>query len=149
MIAKIKNFLNTLSETDEKDSEDDYVLAIASLFCEVCNADQCITNEETNTIRHTLVKMFAIDNTQANDLISSAQEQIKAANSLYEFSDKLRGLSAQMRINLISAMWEVAYADNELDPIEEMIIRKVAQLIYVNHNDFIRTKLAVIAQKDS
>ena len=40
-------------------------------------------------------------------------------------------------------MWQVAYADNVLDPIEEAIIRKVAELLYVNHSDFIRAKLSV------
>ena len=40
-------------------------------------------------------------------------------------------------------MWEVAYADGHLDVMEEALIRKVAGLIYVNHSDFIRAKLAV------
>jgi len=30
--------------------------------------------------------------------------------------------------------------------MEEALIRKVAALIYVNHSDFIRTKLAVIPE---
>jgi len=43
-------------------------------------------------------------------------------------------------------MWQVAYADGHLDEMEEALIRKVATLIYVNHSDFIRTKLAVMPQ---
>ncbi len=86
-----------------------------------------------------------MDKTQINELMVSAKNISQEANSLFEFTDKLRGLSAEMRINLVTAMWEVAYADGELDPIEEMIIRKVSQLIYVSHNDFIRTKLTVLS----
>lgn len=63
--------------------------------------------------------------------------------SLYEFTDQLRDLEHQQRFELIQSMWQVAYADHHLDPIEEAIIRKVAELLYVNHNDFIRAKLSV------
>ena len=37
-------------------------------------------------------------------------------------------------------MWQIAYADGELDKYEEYIIRRVSELIYVAHNDFIRAK---------
>ena len=40
-------------------------------------------------------------------------------------------------------MWQVAYADDHLDPIEEAVIRKVAELLYVNHSEFIRAKLSI------
>lgn len=43
-------------------------------------------------------------------------------------------------------MWLVAFADQHLDPVEEAIIRKVAELLYVNHSDFIRAKLTVSPQ---
>jgi uncharacterized tellurite resistance protein B-like protein len=39
-------------------------------------------------------------------------------------------------------MWEVAYADGRLDRYEEHMIRQVADLLYLSHSDFIRTKLA-------
>jgi uncharacterized tellurite resistance protein B-like protein len=37
-------------------------------------------------------------------------------------------------------MWRVAYADERLDKYEEHLIRKISDLIYVSHRDFIRTK---------
>jgi uncharacterized tellurite resistance protein B-like protein len=39
-------------------------------------------------------------------------------------------------------MWKVAYADGDLDKYEESIIRKVADLLYIWHSDFVNTKLA-------
>ncbi len=32
-------------------------------------------------------------------------------------------------------MWEVAYADGEIDPLEDAVIRKTAELLYVDHSD--------------
>ena len=46
-------------------------------------------------------------------------------------------------MELIKNMWEVAYADGNLDRYEEHLIRRVAELLYVSHSDFIKTKLAV------
>ncbi len=45
------------------------------------------------------------------------------------------------RWNTESALWEVAFADAAASPFEEHLIRKLADLIYVDHADFIRAKL--------
>jgi len=38
-------------------------------------------------------------------------------------------------------MWAVAYANGNLDKYEEHLIRRVAELTYVAHEDYIRAKL--------
>ena len=45
------------------------------------------------------------------------------------------------RIKLIESMWKIAYADGNIDKYEEHIIRKVSNLIYVAHSDFIKAKI--------
>ncbi len=37
-------------------------------------------------------------------------------------------------------MWQIAYADGQLDKYEEYMIRRVTELTYVSHSDFIRAK---------
>ena len=46
-------------------------------------------------------------------------------------------------------MWEVAHADGEIDPLEDAVIRKSAELLYVDHSEFIRAKLSVTEAKNS
>ncbi|WP_019614366.1 TerB family tellurite resistance protein [Psychromonas ossibalaenae] len=144
MIAKIKDFLNSMIETDASASEEDHRIAIVSLLCEVCNANHSIADKEEEAVVRTLSKLLHIDTDKAQELLEIGKEEIKSSNSLFDFTSQLSHLDSESRIRLISAMWEVAYADNHLDPIEESIIRKVAALIYVGHNEFIRTKLAVM-----
>jgi len=43
-------------------------------------------------------------------------------------------------------LWQVAFADGHLDPYEEALVRKIADLIYVPHRDFIQSKLRVMQQ---
>ena len=38
-------------------------------------------------------------------------------------------------------MWRVALADDALSHYEEHLIRKVSELLYVTHNDFMVAKL--------
>ncbi|WP_372882620.1 TerB family tellurite resistance protein [Psychromonas sp.] len=143
MLKKIHAFLNANKSQDSTVPDD--TVAIACLLCEVANADHSISEEEATALQNTLCKLLQIDNDKAKELLSIAKETIRTSNSLFQFTSELRALDQQSRIDLISAMWEIAYADNHLDPHEEAIIRRVAQLIYVAHSEFIRTKLAVIA----
>jgi len=144
MIAKIKKFLNSVIEQGSAPAAHDHKVAIVCLLCEVCNADHVVAAEEEAAIEKTLSKLLLIENAKVKQLLEIGKEAIKQSNSLFDFTSQLRELNSDTRIKLISAMWEVAYADGHLDPVEESIIRKVAALIYVGHSDFIRTKLAII-----
>jgi uncharacterized tellurite resistance protein B-like protein len=145
MIAKIKQFLNSLDGTEAKST--DNTVAIVSLLCEVCIADQDKTAEEEIAVVSTLQKLVHIDKEKAVDLLKIGMEEIKSSHSVFDFTSQLSELDNDTRIALIKSMWEVAYADGELDEMEEALIRKVAALIYVNHSDFIKTKLSVLSNK--
>ncbi|MEH6454154.1 MAG: TerB family tellurite resistance protein [Psychromonas sp.] len=148
MFKQIKSFLNSMLDQDAPgtgaSSSADTTVAIVSLLCEVSNADHDISESEEHAIVTTLSKFLMVDSEKAQELLAIGKETIKSSNSVFDFTSDLSHLDQNQRINLITAMWEVAYADNHLDPMEEAIIRKVAALIYVDHNQFIRTKLAVL-----
>lgn len=44
---------------------------------------------------------------------------------------------------MVELLWQVALADGELANIEEHIIRKIADLLHLNHTEYIQTKLRV------
>jgi len=144
MIDSIKAFFNAITEPQQIHSEDSHDLAISALLCEVCKADHHIAKEEEAVIEKTLTKLLNVDTAQAKALLEIGKEKATLSNSLFDFTTQLQGLDYDVRCNIIKAMWEVAYADNSLDPIEELIIRKASDLIYVGHSEFIKTKLSVI-----
>jgi uncharacterized tellurite resistance protein B-like protein len=49
----------------------------------------------------------------------------------------------EQKIELIENMWRIAFSDKRLDKYEDHLIRKVSELIYVSHSDFIKTKLKI------
>ncbi len=120
-------------------------LAMASLLCEVANADHAKDPREEQAKVQLLTKLLEVDEQQAQHLLNEGELRSENAVSLYEFTNKLRALEQEARYELVEAMWQVAYADGVINPMEEAVIRQVAELIYLDHSEFIRAKLS--AQK--
>lgn len=118
-------------------------LAIAALLCEVSNADYQVEEEEEKAKLSLVERLLELDESESKTLLVQAQEQTKDSASLYDFTSSLRELSQEKRFDLIKAMWEVANADGVIDPLEDAVIRKVAELLYVDHSEFIRAKIQV------
>ncbi|MBD1572869.1 TerB family tellurite resistance protein [Vibrio sp. S17_S38] len=146
MIQSLKSLLSQLTEGAENASNTAGTpdLAIAALLCQVSQADHSIDPQEQIAQTNMLMKLVNITENEAQELLSQANIRSENSASVYEFTDQLRELEQTERFELIQAMWNVAYADGYLDPIEEAVIRKVAELLYVDHNEFIRAKLSVV-----
>ncbi|MFC3024675.1 TerB family tellurite resistance protein [Vibrio zhugei] len=145
MLNSLTSIFKQLTEgTDFNQQQHNPDLAMACLLAEVSGADHDISPEEEQAKRDLLAKLIEVDATQASDLIQQANEKIKQSASIYEFTSQLRELSQDARFDVIHALWKVAYADKEIDPLEEAVIRKAAELLYVDHSEFIRAKLMVV-----
>lgn len=145
MIEQIKQFFNQhLSpETERETSSSDQTLRLvtAALLIEVSQADFELEAAEKRSIIATLKKTFQLDAAAVDELIKIAEQQVQQSTSLYEFTRLVNDFyDYDQKLALISSMWQVAFADNNLDRYEEHLIRKVAELIYVEHADFIRLK---------
>lgn len=121
-------------------------LAIACLLSEVAGADHQIDEQEQQAKLTLLKRLLNLDQEEAQQLLTRADEQISHSASLYDFTSQLRELTQDTRFELIKAMWEVAHADGEIDPLEDAVIRKAAELLYVDHSQFIRAKLIVTGE---
>ena len=75
-------------------------------------------------------------------------ERVEAATDLFEFTRPLRERwDPETRVRLIYDMWAIAAADGKADVHEEQLIRRVSELLYVSHGDFIRGKLAALGEE--
>ncbi len=52
----------------------------------------------------------------------------------------------RMKVTLIEHMWRVAYADRTIHKYEDHLIRKIADLLYVPHAEFIAAKHRVLEE---
>ena len=77
-------------------------------------------------------------------LLEQGQETADDAVDLVHFTQVLnKHYSADEKVSVIKSLWAIAYADESLAPLEESTIRQIADLLYVPHSQFIKTKLEI------
>ena len=143
----MKNFFSKFfnkQEVIEEKEVDKVVSACISLMIEVSLADQSIDESEIESLKKTLSNKFNIEEAQISSLISAGKESQEESTSLYEFTRVINDdFSFEEKYDLIKSMWEIAFADGNVDKYEEYVIRKVADLIYISHEEFIKAKMEV------
>ena len=78
-------------------------------------------------------------------LLKRGQETADDAIDLVHFTQVLnKHCNADERVRVVKSLWSIAYADESLAPLEESTIRQIADLLYVPHSQYIKTKLDVV-----
>lgn len=142
MIRLIKKLFpdSQAPESNQPGTDDIHVICIALLVA-TANADHTLEAEEIARIEQLAQQKWAKDAEHGRWLLEEAHKRQADATSLYEFTSLINThLSPEEKYQLVLAMWEIAYADGELDRYEEHIIRRVADLIYVEHGQFMQAK---------
>ena len=104
-------------------------------------ADHEVTPVERGAIESALRHVFELDRAAAADLYREAERHADDATSLYEFTRLINDhFQPAEKERLVELLWLVAFADGALDKYEEHLVRRVADLTYVPHAAFIRTK---------
>ena len=117
-------------------------LACAVLLIEVAMADNNFCDVERTSLKHILAFQFHITPSLIEELIETAQQAYQDSIDHFQFTHHLnKHYDYPARLEFIAALWTLAYADNELDVLEEHRIRRFCDLLFVDHSDFIRLKI--------
>jgi uncharacterized tellurite resistance protein B-like protein len=147
MLKAIKQFFenNILHGEDQADDTQRRLqIATAALLIETARADFKIEDQELDKIAASLSAKFNLSSGEVDELITLAKLETRQATSYYEFTSLInKGFSFDQKIKIIELMWQVAYADDHLQKYEEALIRKISDLLYIPHSDFIAAKLKV------
>lgn len=110
--------------------------AVAALLVEAARADEDYTDTEKALIDRMLAGQFSLTAREAMDLRTEAEKAQESANDLYGFSRVVKEqLSREGKMQLVEAMWRVVLTDDHRDPHEEMVIRRLVGLIYLEDRD--------------
>ncbi|ASG66388.1 hypothetical protein CEW91_09680 [Idiomarina piscisalsi] len=148
MLKTLQSFFNvapTIEQTKQFHAEglsDDAFLSLI-LMTEISLADGTLSPEERNYLLADLKNEYQLEGDAAENAIEKAVEAVREAASLHDFTAPLKALEYSEKVQLLETLWAVAYTDNELDPHEEAMLRKLADLLYINHADYIKAKLSV------
>jgi len=150
MLKKIKGYISELgnqpSDVENQEEKEKNIInnACAALLIETALADKVFNVEEIDSMKRTLREVYEIDEKDLDELISESEKKVSESTSLYEYTRLINDLcDYQDKLKLINNLWAIAFADKHLDKYEEFLIRKISDLLYVSHSDFIQQKLSV------
>ena len=148
MIGKLQQILRKHIGQGEVSRDDDgpeLQLATATLLMEVARADNRISEEERQDVMRLIENHYALSPELTQDIASSAEHKAQHSTSLYPFTRLINhSCSPEEKVRIIGMLWRVTCADGHVDKHEEYLVRKIADLLYVPHRDYIRMKLEVI-----
>ena len=108
---------------------------------EVLHADHAIEKAELDTLHGVLQDSFALSRTEAKNLVRLAEEERRDAHDYYQFTSLINEFYTQkQKRELITRLWQMAYADSTVHKLEEHLVRKLADLLHVPHSAFMQSK---------
>jgi uncharacterized tellurite resistance protein B-like protein len=116
-------------------------MATAVLLIDVARADHVFEESEYDRVLQLIESHFALTPEQAGELFNAAGEEADDMVSLYEFTQLLnQNLSDDEKTRIIALLWQVAYADGQLDKYEDSLVLKISDLLYVSRGRVMRLK---------
>lgn len=132
-----------------RNKEDDDVLpdertiqcAAVALLVETMKADYVDDPLEEKVMLDSVKELYSLSDKDSAQLIEDAKQMADAAVSLQGFTRLLHEqLEVSEKERVISAMWKVALADNNLDRYEDYIISKISELLYIDRSRLMKLK---------
>lgn len=146
MIASLKRLFEQPA-VDPAVQQRRLALAGAALMLEVASADFALDDSERAALRRRLADTTHADRGELDDLLEEALQQHDLSTSLHEQVSLINDrFDAEEKRVLVRDLWRMAGADGILHHYEEGAIRRIAELLYVPHKDFIQTKFEVFGE---
>lgn len=144
MLKKIQSFFEThfmLEESGDQAIEHQLNMAAAALLIEMTLQDDEAHEAEVESVKQHLMTELGLSEVETHDLYTLAEAEKHESTDYHQFTRLIAERYSQaQKIRLIESLWEVAFADQVLDKYEEHMVRKIADLIYVPHREFIQAR---------
>lgn len=140
MLKALKNLFSLPVEQGEQIT---YQKAVAALLMEVMLADHVIDEKEEGQVKSFLREISELGD-DIDVLYQEAQAGVDHANDLYQFTKVINETATlEQKMLLLKALWRVALADGDIDAYEDHRIRRISELLFMPHSEFIQAKIFV------
>ncbi|QKT04484.1 TerB family tellurite resistance protein [Ectothiorhodospiraceae bacterium 2226] len=136
-----KQHISVQDDAPSQDGEHRLHLATAALLIEMTRMDEETRNDQCDVAAQAVQTKFGLSDAETRELLRLAEAEVKDATDYYQFTSLInRHFSYPQRVKVMDYLWDVAYADGKVALYEEHLARKLAELLYVDHVDFIAAK---------
>jgi len=146
MIDRLKSVVQKLTQPQHvrEISEEELKAAAVVLLVEVMMADHRIEEDEKQQLLKSTMSLLNTSREESMEIIGQALSRHDKLVSLYDLTRVINlHFNQDRKMELIEHMWRMAYADRQWDKYEEHLIRKVADLLYISHKDFVHARIQV------
>lgn len=141
MIESLKKLFSAPETEQQKPDAHQIAIAATALMVQLSQVDNNEDERELQAIIDCAVKVHQLTHAEAEDILKDALSKAEDATSLYEFTGKINeSLDQEGKQTLLEHIWLVAFADNRIDKYEEHLIRRIADLLHLNHREFMQAR---------
>ena len=130
-----------------KREHDPIRLATAAVLLEAAHADGMFTPAEDGDLVGYLKGAFQLSHEDAQELLEAADEIRTRTIDHFALTNTIRKNSTLgERIEIVKTMWRMVYSDGRLSDYENYMVRKLADLLGLEHHVMIEAKVAVLKE---
>ncbi|ABI58107.1 TerB family tellurite resistance protein [Alkalilimnicola ehrlichii MLHE-1] len=153
MLDAIKRYFSGhIAQAAEAESPDEHAvhLAAAALLLEMARMDGSLHSGQRQAAEAAVREKLGLSDQETQELMRLAEAELNDAMDYFQFTSLIKDhFDYGQRARLIEYLWTVALADERLHHHEEYLVRRIAELIYVRHADFINARLRAERQQDA
>jgi uncharacterized tellurite resistance protein B-like protein len=146
-IAKILDLFAARPAEPQREQHDPLRLATAAILLETAHADGTFSPAEDGNVAGFLTSRFALSPDDARRLVEAADEIRRNMVDHFAFTNYIRkNTPLEDRVEIVKTMWRLVYSDGTLTSSENYLVRKIADLLGLEHHVMIDTKSAVLRE---
>ncbi|HYS53947.1 MAG TPA: TerB family tellurite resistance protein [Thermoanaerobaculia bacterium] len=143
--AKLAQRFKAGMQNQTKVQPDPLPLATAAVLLETAYADGEFSPAEDGDVVGYLRRAFQLDDQAAQELIAEAAEIRNRTIDHFALTNFIRkNATLADRIEIVKTMWRIVYSDRKLTDYENYLVRKLADLLGLEHHVMIDAKVAVL-----
>ena len=133
------------SEVQPQSQHDPLRLATAAILLDIAYADGSFTPAEDGNVAGFLTQRFQLGTEDAKELLEAADEIRRKTVDHFALTHYIRkNTPLAERIDIVKTMWRLAFSDGKLSDYEGYLVRKIADLLGLEHRVMIDAKSAVL-----
>jgi uncharacterized tellurite resistance protein B-like protein len=134
---------------EERKQHDQLRLATAAVLLDIAYADEEFHPAETGETLAYLQNAFQLSPDDARELLEAADGIRNHTIDHFAVTNYIRkNTSLSQRIDLVKTLWRLAYSDGKLAEYEGYLVRKLADLLGLEHHVMIDAKVAVLRERE-
>lgn len=135
------------SEVQPRRQHDPLRLATAGILLDIAYADGQFSPAEDGNVVGFLTERFQLSPDDARELLEAADEIRRQMVDHFALTNYIRkNTPLADRIDIVKTMWRLVYSDGQLSQHEAYLVRKIADLLGLEHHVMIDAKSAVLRE---